>query len=241
MRELRLSHISWKDAAEYFSSSDTVLLPVGSVEQHGPHNPLGTDYLVAQALAEEAGRRTGTLVLPPVPFGVSVHHSAFPGTVWVREDTLKEYIRDVALSLKKHGVRKIIVVNGHGGNLPALLSLARELRGEGLLMVIFQWWTLPELEKLFKREELGHAAAVETSLNLYLQGEHVDMSRAADEKPAELPTDGLAYYPEYTHDRTRSGVFGVSRTSTREKGAEVFRIAVDALINLIGKVKSISV
>ncbi|MEM0377122.1 MAG: creatininase family protein [Thermofilum sp.] len=241
MRELKLSFMSWKDAADYFSSNDTVLLPVGSVEQHGPHNPLGTDYLVAYALAEEAGRRTGTLVLPPVPFGVSAHHSAFPGTVWVREDVLKEYVRDIVLSLKKHGARKIIVVNGHGGNLSALLSLARELRSEGLLVVVFQWWTLPELGKLFSREELGHAAAVETSLNLYLHGEHVNMSRAVDEKPAELPTDGLAFYPEYTHDRTRSGVFGVSKTSTREKGAEVFKIAVEALVELVGRVKAASI
>lgn len=92
--------------------------------------PLGTDYLIAYALAEEAGRRAGVLVLPLIPFGVSIHHSAFPGTVWVREEVLKEYLKDAILSLREHGIRKVIVVNRHGGNLPAIISLARELRRE---------------------------------------------------------------------------------------------------------------
>jgi putative transposase len=134
--EVRLAYTSWKSAGRYFAGSDIALLPVGSTEQHGPHNPLGTDHLIAYALALEAGRRTGVVVLPPVPFGVSAHHSSFPGTVWVREEVFKEYVRDVILSLKRHGVRKVVVVNGHGGNLSALLSLARELRGEGVLAVV---------------------------------------------------------------------------------------------------------
>lgn len=232
--------MSWRAAGEYFSSSDVVLLPVGSTEQHGPHNPLGTDHLIAYALALEAGRRAGVAVLPPVPFGVSAHHSAFPGTVWVREEVFKEYVRDVVLSLKRHGVKKVVVVNGHGGNLSALLSLARELRDEGVLVVVFQWWTLRQLEQLFTREELGHAAAAETSLNLYLHGEAVDMGSAVDEEPAKLPTDGLGYFPELTSDRTRSGVFGVSRTASRERGAQAFEVAVNALVELIERLRGIA-
>lgn len=241
MGEVRLAYMSWRGAESYFSGNDIALLPVGSTEQHGPHNPLGTDHLIAYALALEAGRRTGVAVLPPVPFGVSSHHSAFPGTVWVREEVFKEYVRDVILSLKRHGVRRVVVVNGHGGNLGALLSLARELRGEGILVVVFQWWTLPELGKLFAREELGHAASAETSLNLFLHGEAVDMSSAVDEKPAELPTDGLAHFPEMTRDRTRSGVFGVSRTASRERGAQAFEAAVGALVNLVERLKGLDV
>lgn len=241
MGEVRLAYMSWRAAADYFSRSDIVLLPVGSTEQHGPQNPLGTDHLIAYALALEAGRRTGVAVLPPVPFGVSAHHSAFPGTVWIREDVFKEYVRDIVHSIKKNGARRIVVVNGHGGNLSALLSLARELRGEGILIVVFQWWTLPQLDKLFAREELGHAGSAETSLNLFLHGEAVDMSVAVDEEPARLPTDSLGYFPELTHDRTRSGVFGVSKTASRERGAQAFEIAVNALVKLIEGVKSLDV
>ncbi|MCS7104833.1 MAG: creatininase family protein [Thermofilaceae archaeon] len=233
MGEVRLSNFSWVRARDYFSTNDIVLLPVGSTEQHGPQNPLGTDHLIAYELALEAGRRTGVAVLPPVPYGVSVHHSAFPGTVWVREEVFKEYVRDIVLSLKKHGVKKVVVVNGHGGNLNALLSLSRELRGEGVLTVVFQWWTLPKLSDLFTREELGHAAAAETSLNLFLNGKSVDMSSVVDEKPRKLPTDGLAYFPEYTDDRTKTGVFGVATTACKGRGERVFEIASRALVETI--------
>jgi len=237
--EVRLAYMSWRAAASYFSRSDVVLLPVGSTEQHGPQNPLGTDHLIAYNLALEAGKRTGVVVLPPVPFGVSAHHSAFPGTVWVREEVFKEYVRDIVHSIKKHGARRIVVVNGHGGNLSALLSLARELRSEGILMVVFQWWTLPQLDELFARGELGHAGSAETSLNLFLHGEAVDMSVAVDEEPAKLLTDGLGYFPELTHDRTRSGVFGISKTASRERGAQAFELAVNALVSLIEKLKNL--
>lgn len=238
-QEVRLAHISWREAGERFSRCGIALLPVGSTEQHGPQNPLGTDHLIAYHLALEAGRRTGVTVLPPIPFGVSSHHSSFPGTVWVRESVFKEYVRDVILSLKSHGVRKLVVVNGHGGNTHALVSLARELRGEGVLVVVYEWWTLPRLREVFPEEELGHAAAIETSLNLYLHPEAVEMEAAVDEKPAKLPTDGLGYFPERTDDRVRSGVFGTSTTATREKGARVFEIAVEALVKLVDEVKSL--
>lgn len=238
-QEVRLAFISWREAGERFSHCDVTLLPVGSTEQHGPQNPLGTDHLIAYHLALEAGKRTGVTVLPPIPFGISSHHSSFPGTVWVRESVFKEYVKDVILSLKTHGVKKFIVVNGHGGNLHTLTSLARELRREGILVVTYEWWTLPQFKEIFSEDELGHAAAIETSLNLYLHSETVKMEAAVNEKPAKLPTDGLAYFPERTDDRVRSGVFGTSTTATREKGAKVFEIAVDALVKLVEEVRSL--
>jgi len=237
--EVKLDEMSWQEAKEYFSRSDTVLLPIGSVEQHGPQNPLGTDYMIAYRLALEASRRTGVAVLPPVPFGVSEHHSRFPGTIWVSEDTLKNYVLDVVRALASHGVKKVIVVNGHGGNLNALRAAALAARREGVLVVVYQWWALPELRSIFSEEELGHAASVETSVNLHLHPHLVKMGKAVDEKPAKLPTDGLGYYPERTDDRVRSGVFGVSTTASREKGERAFQAALEALVKLVETVKSL--
>lgn len=237
MAENVLALMSWKKAGNYFSKNDTALLPVGSTEQHGPQNPLGTDHMIAYRLAVEAGRKTGVLVLPPVPFGVSLHHSSFPGTIWIREAAFKEYLRDVMLSLHRHGTRKIIVVNGHGGNLRSLQSLAAELRDDpGILIVIYQWWTAirssERIREVFGPEEMGHAAAAETSLNLYLHPDAVEMEEAVDEEPARLPTDGLGFYPEYTHDRTSSGVFGKASSADGEKGRLLFEESLNALIRL---------
>ena len=113
---------------------------MGSTEQHGPANPLGTDFLLAKAIAEETAKRTGVLCLPVVPFGVSSHHKQFWGTIFISSGTFKAYVREVCLSLCYYGVRKIVIVNGHGGNLAALKELARELREEGIFVSVFQWW-----------------------------------------------------------------------------------------------------
>ncbi|TRO48691.1 creatininase family protein [Candidatus Bathyarchaeota archaeon] len=81
---VRLHEISWSEAKELFQETDVAILPVGSTEQHGPHNPLGTDHLVAEALSKVVGERTGVPVLPIIPVGISEHHRQFPGTLWVR-------------------------------------------------------------------------------------------------------------------------------------------------------------
>jgi len=128
-----LHEMSWVEAKEYFEKNDIALLPVGSNEQHGPQNPLGTDHLIAKALAEETAKRTGVVCLPVIPFGVSSHHKQFWGTIHVSPKALKEYVKEVCLALNYYGVKKIVIVNGHGGNLNALAELSRELRESGML------------------------------------------------------------------------------------------------------------
>jgi creatinine amidohydrolase len=135
-----LHEMSWLEAKEYFAENDMVILPVGANEQHGPANPLGTDHIIAKSIAEETAKRTGVLCLQVIPFGVSSHHKQFWGTIFISSGTFKEYVRETCLSLVYYGVHKIVVVNGHGGNLPALSELARELREDSVFMSVFQWW-----------------------------------------------------------------------------------------------------
>ena len=125
---VQLAEISWTDANKSFSESDIAILPAGSTEQHGPHNPLGTDHLNAEAVSREVGKRTQTLVLPVVAVGVSEHHRHFPGTLWVPPPVFREYVKAVALSAVSHGARKIVIVNAHGGNTASLLEVAGYLR-----------------------------------------------------------------------------------------------------------------
>ena len=240
MKHYDLSKVSYSEAGRYFSENDIVLLPVGSTEQHGKQNPLGTDYLVAYKIALEAASRTGVATLPPVPFGVSSHHRHFPGTIYVSEEAFRNYIRDVCLSLKEHGVRKIVIVNGHGGNLASLLEVARELKHIGMLVVIFQWWNIEELSEYFKPEEIGHAAAMETSLVAFLYPELVDLSRACNETPRKILEGLPVYYPWDTKEYTDSGVFGVSTTASSERGKIVFELAVKKLIEIIKTLKKIN-
>ena len=157
--------MSWTEAKEYFTQNNVAILPVGSNEQHGPQNPLGTDHLIAKAIAEETAKRTGVTCLQVIPFGVSSHHKQFWGTIYVTPNQFKDYVKEICLSLGYYGVRKVVVVNGHGGNRCSLVAMARELREEGIFVSIFQWWPAANklLPDLFESEERGHAAAEETS------------------------------------------------------------------------------
>jgi len=235
-----LNEMSWTEAKEYFTKNDMAILPVGSNEQHGPQNPLGTDHLIAKAIAEETAKRTRVLCLQVVPFGVSSHHRQFWGTIYISPRTFKKYVRDVCLALNYYGVRKIVIVNGHGGNLPALIELARELREEEVFVSIFQWWEVAGklLPDLFKPEERGHAGAEETSMNLALHQHIVDMDKAVDEEPRRhfTQTEGITF-PFDTVDKTSSGVFGKSTTASAEKGKEIFKVVVNELVKHVALLK----
>jgi creatinine amidohydrolase len=235
-----LHEMSWAEARDYFSKNDIAILPVGSNEQHGPHNPLGTDHLVAKAIAEEAAKRTGVLCLQVIPFGVSSHHRQFWGTIYVSPRTFKGYVKEVCLALGYQGVRKIVIVNGHGGNLHALTQMAKELREKGIFVSIFQWWSAASklLPDLFKPEERGHAAAEETSVNLALHPHIVNMDKAVDEEPRKhsAQREGITL-PLDTVDYTSSGVFGKSTTASAEKGKRVFEVVVNELVRHVKLLK----
>lgn len=129
METVWLNEMSWVDVEGYLKGSDIILIPIGSTEEHGPAAPLGLDTYVAIAMVEDAARQTGVIATPPIWFGDSSHHLAFPGTISIRTEVLTEYMKDVLRSLIKHGFKKIIVVNGHKGvNLPALQSALRNVK-----------------------------------------------------------------------------------------------------------------
>jgi len=117
-----LAERTWPDAGAV--ETDLAVLPVGSTEQHGPHAPLGTDTTTAAAVAREGVDRADqpAVVAPPIPVGVAAEHRQFPGTLWVSENTFRAYVRETCQSLATHGWDRIVVVNGHGGNVPALRS-----------------------------------------------------------------------------------------------------------------------
>jgi len=238
--KVMLHEMSWSEAKEYFTKNDIVILPVGSNEQHGPQNPLGTDHLIAKAIAEETAKRTGSLCLQVIPFGVSPHHKQFWGTIYISPRTFKNYVKEVCLSLHYYGTRKIVIVNGHGGNLYALTEMARELRQKGVFVSIFQWWSATGklLPDLFKPEARKHAAGEETSLNLALHPQIVDMTKAVDEEPRKhaVHTEGIVL-PLDTVDYTSSGVFGVSTTASVQKGKKVFEAVVNELVEHVKLLK----
>ncbi len=240
---VQLAEKSWPEAGKLFDETDVAILPVGSTEQHGPHNPLGTDHLIAARMAFEVGERTGVPVLPVVPVGVSAHHRQFPGSLWVSPNVFRGYVRAIALAASSHGVKKFLVINGHGGNTPSLMEIAEELRREhGIFVAVAS--AFPPMD--------GHAGEGETSANLYFHGHLVDMSKAVDtkqnEKLGRLEVEGFNFiYPGRfawdTLDLSPTGVLGSagatikSTTASEEKGRELMEPHIDELCALVEELK----
>lgn len=128
-RSVWLHEITWEDARDYLLEKDTILIPFGTTEQHGPAGPLGLDGYVAVGLAEDAAREAGVLAAPPLWYGDSSHHLGFQGTISLRTETLMQVVYDMVRSLARHGFKRILMINGHKmTNLPALTSAARNIR-----------------------------------------------------------------------------------------------------------------
>jgi creatinine amidohydrolase len=216
------------------------LLPTGIVEAHGPHLPLGTDALMATYIAEETARRTNVLLLPTVWYGNTYVLDKFPGTISISNETLYRLYLDIFREVARNGVRYLVVVNGHGGNVDALSMAAKDAARETKLTVILvNWWI--DLAKETRRRVLetpeGHAAEDETS----------EVWAAYPQLVKAIPRDGSAdewievrfrvygkdaYAMEYT-----KAVQGYPSKASQEKGRAILEAAVNELTQLIEDLK----
>lgn len=128
LKSVWLNELTWQEVADYLKTEESILIPIGSTEQHGPAGPLGVDTYAAMAIAEESASQTGIITTPPMWFGDSPHHLNFPGTISLRSQTLVAVVKDIIHSLAGNGFKKFIIVNGHKGtNLAALTVACREV------------------------------------------------------------------------------------------------------------------
>ena len=165
-----------------------VVLPIGSVEDHGHHLPLDTDNFLIWSICEEAARRADgdILLLPLIPYGFETHHMDFFGTIDIRQEHLLNFVLDVTKSVAHHGFRRILIADGHGSNMPILDLVARRTILEtDALCGTFIWPSLARDEIRRQRESgrggMSHAGELETSVYLHLAPEKVEMTRAVKE------------------------------------------------------------
>jgi len=177
-RTAQLGRLSWTEVEEAVAEDPVILLPIGTVEQHGPHLPVNADNMVAEYVASRAAERTNALVAPAINYGCSEVYRRFAGTVSVRQETLAAMVRDVCKSFVAQGFRRIVFVNNHGGNEPACEQVARELGQEHGLVVgsVYPW----KLGYLLMRDSYedpntsyGHGAEPETSAMMAMFPEDV--------------------------------------------------------------------
>jgi creatinine amidohydrolase len=248
---VRLAELTSPAIGRLLERPHVALLPVGSTEQHGPHLPLDVDIRLATALCDEAARAAGpdiaALVAPPLALGVSEHHMGFPGTLSLDAETFVAVLFQIGRSLVRHGFDRLLIVNGHAGNVGAIQVASAKLRLEGgaRCVLFLSHWSLGGKAFASVRESLaggtGHACEYETSLYLHVRPDLVDMDAAVCE-PASPPFPGappldLFVAPLFAaalgHDFSGSGVIGDPTLASAEKGRLVFDAEAAALAALV--------
>lgn len=187
--QMKLAELSSRAAAPVLRNPDTVVvIPIGSTEQHGPVGPLGTDWIIPEWIAGEMEKRTDVLVTPVIPFGVATHHTSFAGTIDMGLETMISVMRGVFESLARHGARRFIVVNGHGGNDPAIEKAGLEIaRSTGALVTLLNWWAIaPQLNPEWVT---GHGDAQEVSAVMHIRPDLIDLSDCPETEVKNLSAD----------------------------------------------------
>jgi creatinine amidohydrolase len=212
---------------------DKAILVTGATENHGNHLPYGSDTLTPWAIAEKVAKRVEKLILlPPVPYGMSMKHLGFPLTISIQPETLTKFYFDIFDSLAKSKINKIIVINGHDGNIMSLRHAALRLRMFYPQAVVysFELWGV-RLEEIFgPGRGAGHAGEIETSVLLYLHPDLVDMDSA---EGAPLEAEPIIWTNRWMVDQTSSGAIGEPRYADSSKGEAAIQHSVDFLVKWI--------
>jgi creatinine amidohydrolase len=195
---MQLSLCTWAEVEAYLARSDGIVVPIGSTEQHGPNGLIGTDAICAEAVARGVGDEAGVMVGPVMSIGMAQHHLAFPGSITLRPSTLIAFVQDYVFSLARHGFRRFMFINGHGGNIAPLSAAFSELYAAASLdpsgtvprlrCTLRNWFEGPEVGRLsreFYGDRLGsHATPSEVALTQFLHPEAIKRV----EMPAVTPT-----------------------------------------------------
>jgi creatinine amidohydrolase len=237
-----LENLAYTEVEDYLESKDIILVPIGAVEQHSAYGLIGTDFIVAESIARTAGDRLDILVAPTVSYAVSPHHMAFKGTIALSPSTLITVVEDIVKSLVAHGFRRVLFINGHGGNIVPLQTAFQQLKDQNVTgyFDVISWYMDSEVKRLCKEafgdDEGLHATPSEVSITKHLRPS-VFSGKAVGEKVVEKPT---YYWPLSATEMKRVFPDGRMQSApwlaTRELGE---KIAAKAARVLEQKIKTI--
>lgn len=254
MKRYQFAAHSWSELHDLERENTIILIPLGSTEQEGYHLPLGVDTYVAEAIANEVAKDTGSLVSPTLPVGYSEWFLEFPGTISLKAETLTQVLREYISSLIHPGFRKFIFINGHRGNSPAVDIVSREfIMSHDVQIAMVEIWklanSLTKNTPQLKENSFKHAGELMTSVMLYLNPDTVNMKRAKAEYvkskkphftakstlgPAEFKGVEITLY-EKAKRLTESGIMGNPLSATAEKGEIIVNTITSYLVEMVKK------
>ncbi|AGB40761.1 uncharacterized protein, putative amidase [Halobacteroides halobius DSM 5150] len=236
----KMSKMKWQYAEEELKDK-VVILPIGALEAHGSHLPLGTDNYIAQELAERLTKQINGILLPLLPLGQVWSLRNFPGSISLQTETLISIIEDIAISLERHKVQCLVVVNAHFGNNQSLKKAARNISANNEIEILHL--THPGLKSLendlidSKRAHSNylHAEEIETSLMLNINPDLVNMKEAHPSYP-QFPSY-FSNYPLFWDQITEDAVLGDPTKATEVKGGKLLNGIVKEMKKIIKEFK----
>jgi creatinine amidohydrolase/Fe(II)-dependent formamide hydrolase-like protein len=246
-----LRELTWPEAQKRFAEVDVALLPVGSIEQHGPHLPLDSDAFDADYLAHKVAETCSDpkpLLLPLIPYGVSYHHEGFSGTISISPDTLSRLVYEIGMGLARQGITKLVIINGHGGNSPALNFAAQMINRDAHIFTCVDTGETsdPDIDGLAETPNDVHAGEIETSTTLAVRPELVRIEKA----PTFIPRFSSRYlnftskrrvnWYAHTARISPEGVLGDPTKASSDKGKRMWDLMIRNLVELVEDLKGLS-
>jgi creatinine amidohydrolase/Fe(II)-dependent formamide hydrolase-like protein len=235
-----LLHLStWAEIERYLERSKTIVIPIGSNEQHGPTGLLGTDWLCPEIIATEAHKAHDILVAPTFNIGMAQHHLDFPGTIALRPSTFMAAIGDWARSLAHHGFEKLYFLNGHGGNVATIDAAFSELYAEasyagrprGFALKQRNWWDLRGVGQLARQQfPSGHGSHATPSEIAVTQWGYPDSIKSANYAPQIAPSGPIRESSDFRKRHPDGRMGSDPGLATPEKGGELVKLAVTGLV-----------
>lgn len=252
---LKRKHLWWDQLSkdeilEDVKRCDLAILPIGAIEQHGPHCPSGSDAYNAKGIAEKVAERTGAMLLPLLPYGSHpYHHWYMPSTLPLSYENHIGILVDIIKGAAVAGYKKFFILSAHG-QVAATLVAVNKLGLEGHFVLSAHWYDFLRDDQTILETPMTHADEAETSVALSLYPEYVDMSLAVDDggepliddgfviRPGMQPKPGQMYHFEGTFARPeykelKSGVIGVPTLATKEKGDKIVEATVSHMAKII--------
>jgi len=246
-----LGELTWPEAQVRFQEVDVALLPVGAIEQHGPHLPLDCDAFDAEYMARRVAESCSPprpLVLPLIPYGVSYHHEDFSGTISISPETLSQMVYNIGMSACRHGITKLVIINGHGGNSPALHFAAQMINRDAHIFTCVDTGETsdPDITAMAETPNDVHSGEIETSTSLATRPHLVQLAKAQKFIPRfssrylDFTSKRSVGWYAHTSKISPSGVLGDPTKGSREKGERMWQVMIEHMVEFVEDLKRLT-